>query len=47
MWGAYDKTGNKKTNEFWWAEEQKQHINALELKACQVGLLNTYLKRAF
>ena len=38
MWGAYDKTGNRRTNGFWSAEEQKQHINVLELKACQVGL---------
>lgn len=42
MWGAYDKTENRRTNGFWSAEEQNQHINVLELKACQVGLLKLF-----
>ena len=39
QWGAYDKTHNQKTNGFWSVEEQSNHINILELKACQFGIM--------
>lgn len=42
MWGAFDETHNKRTNGFWSAEEQKLHINLLELKACQIGLFSLF-----
>jgi len=42
MWGAFDETHNQKTNGFWSTEEQKQHINVLELKACQLGIISLF-----
>jgi len=36
MWGAYGETNNKKTNGFWSSKEQEEHINVLELRACQL-----------
>ena len=40
QWGAYDQTHKQKTNGFWSAEEQNLHINVLELKACQLGIMS-------
>ena len=42
MWGAYGETNNKKTNGFWSSKEQEEHINVLELRACQLGLQSFY-----
>jgi len=42
MWGAYDETNNRKTNGFWSSKEQEEHINILELRACQAGLQSFY-----
>jgi len=42
MWGAYDETNNKKTNWCWSSKEQEEHINVLELRACQLGLQSFY-----
>lgn len=39
MYGAYDKTHDAHTNGYWSIEDQKEHINVLELKACEIGLL--------
>ena len=39
MYGAYDKTNDSQTNGYWSIEEQSDHINVLELKACEIGLL--------
>ncbi|MCG7876290.1 MAG: hypothetical protein JAZ03_08585 [Candidatus Thiodiazotropha taylori] len=38
-WGAYNKTLDIKTGGDWSVEEQRLHINILELKACQLALL--------
>ena len=37
-WGAFNKTQNTRTGGEWSTEEQKYHINVLELKACQFAL---------
>jgi hypothetical protein len=38
MYGAHDKTNNLNTQGYWSVDEQKMHINVLELKACEIGL---------
>lgn len=38
-WGAYNKTLNIRTGGDWSVQEQRLHINVLELKACQLALL--------
>ncbi|XP_060563139.1 uncharacterized protein LOC132722634 [Ruditapes philippinarum] len=38
MFGAFNETNGQKTNGFWSHEEQKLHINILEMKACEIGL---------
>ena len=37
-WGAYNKTLDIKTGGDWSVQEQKLHINILELKACKLAL---------
>ena len=37
-WGAFDQTHNIRTGGEWSEEEQKDHINILELKACKFAL---------
>lgn len=44
QYGAYDQTNDLKTMGFWSTEEQSLHINILELKACEIGLL-TFCKQ--
>jgi hypothetical protein len=39
-WGAVDKTNNNRTNGQWSSSEQQNHINILELKACQLALMS-------
>lgn len=39
-WGAIDKTNNRKTSGQWSSSEQQNHINILELKACQLALMS-------
>jgi len=38
-WGGFDKTHNLTTGGHWSMEEQTQHINILELKACKFTLM--------
>ena len=39
MYGAYNETHKIKTSGFWSLSEQKLHINELELRACELGVL--------
>ena len=38
MYGAYDETNDSRTQGFWSTEEQRLHINILEMKACEIGI---------
>lgn len=38
-WGAFLQTSNQSTSGLWSVDEQKLHINILELKACELSLL--------
>jgi hypothetical protein len=37
MYGAFDATNNLQANGYWTTDEQKEHINVLELKACEIA----------
>lgn len=39
-WGAYNQTEDKRAGGVWSPQEQRLHINVLELKACQLTLLS-------
>lgn len=41
-WGGYNKTNYRKTGGTWSTEEQNLHINILELKACQLSIMELY-----
>lgn len=44
MYGADDETNNLSTQGYWSIDEQKMHINVLELKACEIGI-RTFCKK--
>jgi hypothetical protein len=44
MYGAFDATNNLQTNGYWTTDEQKEHINVLELKACEIAF-RTFCKQ--